>query len=382
MDYKSGAKDMRACSDVGNPFCLPMFVALSLFLNFQNLFADETIPPFTAEGTIITEVFQKDGPISKIQQKAFFSYSNGWWELECRFETGYDKYIPSNALAGRVINCKRIPDGTRMFVTRVNESGPILASNVLQSAIVEPIPMPSPGAPDLLLCWLSLCPKPELPFSGSTGIRRLVSSSFLNNPGNHGTYSLQYLTPAGTFVADLNITNDGVYLTSDNTVRQFKPPFDQGFHEFSYHLEATTNIADFIFPAQAVLYKYLPASEAKSRDDVRSSIVARFQLNKITLELQHLTTFPVLLALDQRPTNLPAGITVNYRVTNEQWASVSDTNIRHLASLYRKVTRIDPKLPNHISSFFAITLVTLAFLPPLAFILWRRQTKQKGKTTV
>jgi hypothetical protein len=338
--------------------------------------ANDTIPPFTAEATITTEVFQKDGPISKIQQKAFFSYSNGWWEIECQFENGYSRGMPTNTLTGRLLNCKRIPDGIRLIVARADESGPILKSNVIQSAIVQPISIPNPGSADLLLCWLSLCPQPELPLIETNRMRRLVSSEFLSDSRNQGTYNIRYLSPSDYFVAELNITNDGVFVTADKSIQQFKPPFENGYREFTYRVEATTNISGILFPAHTALYKYVPQSDAKSQNDVRPAVVARLDLTRVNLSVEQLTRFPILIALDHRPTNLPQGVTVNYRVTNDQWVSVSNPKMKQLATLYRLIPGGGKASKTGISWFFATSLVILAVAPLIIFFAVKRKNKQ------
>jgi hypothetical protein len=65
----------------------------SVFLAFASQASD--IPTFTAQGIVLTEVFQYTtslAPTSRFEEAAVFPYSNAWWQMELKFSSGGESY--------------------------------------------------------------------------------------------------------------------------------------------------------------------------------------------------------------------------------------------------------------------------------------------------
>lgn len=238
------------------------------------------IPPFTAEGTVLTEVFQQAaGPATaRMEETVVFCYSNGWWRVELKYKSGFHSRIPPQSLEGNTIICESIPEGVRILTSHT----PSPKTNGYVVADVEATEFPPPDRQNLLVCWLTLLPNPRLPLLNKTTMRRLVSADFLEDPQNQGEYGLKY-GDGGVFISELCITNNGIIQvarksTGQGYTRKLPPPFDQGHFEFEYKVLEATNWAGLSFPSRSVLRKYVATKDGTSRDDVRVAVIESFKL--------------------------------------------------------------------------------------------------------
>src|SRR5688572_15151314 len=69
--------------------------------------AEHIIPPFIAEGRLLTQEFRTDTNLNyRTDAIVVFLYSNGWWQVEARVTY-------TNRSDAVTLNCMKIPDGTR-----------------------------------------------------------------------------------------------------------------------------------------------------------------------------------------------------------------------------------------------------------------------------
>jgi hypothetical protein len=277
---------------------------------------NDVIPPFMAEGSVSTEIFASNGSTSVFQNEGnfLFSYSNGVWEIQVspkNTELGNIKGIDPKKFRKTIINCKRVPDGIRYFVTRAIVDTNQFVGSVPQ-AIVEPIPFPPPDKTTLLACWFSLCPKPDLPIINSTQVHRFLLVNLFKNPDNVGNYSKAYLEPEHLFLSKFSITNDGTMFVSETEKIKLDPPFENGFEELDYEVVESTKFNGFSFPSETVLYGFAPKINAKDRYDVYQRAVTHLKVEKVEFESvanmkPDFITPQKLVALDRRASNLPDG---------------------------------------------------------------------------
>jgi hypothetical protein len=290
-----------------------------------NTLAERLVRSFSAEGLVTTEIYEKGGLFSKTSQNVGFWYSNGWWQIE---------YRPA-AQGGGSVSCRLVPDGVRMVVKPRENIETNVTPPVFQSANVKPITVPPPELAQLLVVWLSLCPHPQLPTTGDGHIRRLVSSEFLLDNANDGTYGAEWVS--GTpFLKHLSITNDGVFLSANGQLQRFSPPFDKGYEELVFDVIATTNAAGLTLPSETKLLKSVPKGDGRSPTETRAATAASFQLTSVDFTAALPASKAVLYAYDARPPGMPK---VNYFVTNEQWSAASDRRLVRLAELYKRAMR-------------------------------------------
>ncbi len=90
--------------------------------------AGQSTPPFIAEGTIVTEIFNDAGaaPIHRSEGDFYFVYSNAVWEIDVSHKS------PAQ-MAGARSSCKRIPDGVRVFTAH-----PQSAETEIESLLSSP----------------------------------------------------------------------------------------------------------------------------------------------------------------------------------------------------------------------------------------------------
>lgn len=118
------------------------------------------------------------------------------------------------------------------------------------------------------LCWLALCPQPELPLLPNGRIRRLINREFLDAADNTGPCSLTFLKENPSFLEELSIGDDGKIYAMGGKLIPYVPPFPSGITERRYRLLETTNFQGTVFPLKAVWQQFSLASFARSPQDV------------------------------------------------------------------------------------------------------------------
>jgi hypothetical protein len=340
------------------------------------------VPPFTVEATTTSEMVQANGFTNKsIEKTVFFSYSNGWWEIESKYKNGFVVGIPQNYLVGSIVNCKRITDGIRYINFREPQdfTG---TSNQYVSAIAEPTTFPPPEMEDLLICWLSLCPNPSLPIIKDHKIRRLVSVDFLKDKNNEGDYLVNYLGPTNGFLSELCITNNGVVPMADGSMSTSPAPFNFGYQEFSYKVLETTNFNGVLFPLRSVLSKYVPKSDGKTAEDLFPVIVTYINVQSIeygSSESAINASTSVLLAFDRRLTNTP-GDGVKFLVTNDVWPAITNSDLVHFAAIMKTIqSQTDVKygtINKRKQGIIIIVLLVMTLGPLLGLMLHKIKTRK------
>ena len=299
---------------------------------------------FTAEGWYsyeghrkvfdTNEIFLEDGKVA-------FAYSNGIWWVQYQIQHLSSPYLPTNL--DEIVTAydeKRIPDGIREILT-------VPAATIAPKPGTPPIRpyasvrtnvFPNPGRRGLFLPWLSLCPKPELPFVDSRFISYPFPYSPLDRFTNKCPFKAFYLNSRNHFLSELIITNNGSFVTSDGNVFEYPEPYNQGFVELSYKVVETTNYSGISFPLNAVLYGYTPILNGKSPEELETNIICKLHIQKTDIGGNHLKLIPVpasLVALDYR-FRLPNGSSVNYESINDEWYSITNERMLQLAKMVRQ----------------------------------------------
>jgi hypothetical protein len=308
-------------------------------------------------GIVSTDVFSPTETNAVSSTRAAFqvTITNGDWEIELR-------YLSPTESRGTGESCKRIPDGVRVRPIFENNT-----TNAILAAQAFPLAYPPPEKSPFLLCWLCLCPEPDLPVIDDSHIRRFVSVPFQDNPKNRGSFCVQYLKPESTFISAFSVTNDGISFSKYGNTYPYGAPFSAGFRELQYDLLATTNAGGSMVPLSAVLKRFTPRPGARTVDDVYTRVLASLTVTLVsTSQLDPLSNWPsVYMALDKRPALLPENIPVNYVVTNDQWQSVTNKDLRLLAAITRNANRSKV----HTGITRAIFIVILMLLPGVVYFL-------------
>jgi hypothetical protein len=301
-------------------------------------------PEFSAEGSVSTETFDegKSDPIRTFTGHFLFSYSNNIWEIQISSQKGQGLGIDPALLAKQVLDCKRIPDGVRLFVAlNTNlysiQTNPVTKDTPGTIATAEATPFPPPEQVELLTCWLTFCPYPDLPTIDSTHTHGMLPVKVLNNPNNIGSFSKTYLKPDNVFLSEFLFTNNGTLIAQDLKAIPLPQPFDRGFLAQSFRVLETTNINGVVFPLHAVNYQFIPRRMATNRTDVYPRIVTQVKLERI--ETGTLPVFPkppLMFALDRRPANLPDSPQWTYSISNDSWASVTNPKVAAFANMVRQ----------------------------------------------
>ena len=312
------------------------------------------LPAFSAVGTVLNEVYQQAGlssPTYSLEESVCFSYSNGWWRVQVKYKNGALPGVSPLFLAGNITDCERIPGGVRTVTMRLPQK---VKGDLWLPADAEPIAFPPPARNNLLICWLSLCPNPQLPFLNDTMMRQLVSTEFLRDPQNEGFYKLRY-GPNNRFVSELCITNNGVIVVGHGRTMKLAPPFDRGHLGLEYRVLETTNWNGISFPLKSILRKYVAMPGATTPDQVYAATVTRFgiesfrlgiarpaidlaqptRLEKVWAEIVSGAPSPVqtllpkpssvhLVANDHRLVKTPVGEPTTYQVTGDQWLAATN----------------------------------------------------------
>jgi hypothetical protein len=302
---------------------LHIVIALGWFLNLPAATAAEmVIPPFVAEGRLLTQEFRTDTNFNyRTDANVVFLFSNGWWQVEARFT-----YLgQANPV---VLNCMRIPDGTRSYIIFEGSTNKGLTT----VANACPMDFPSPGRAELLVPWLALCPQPDLPLIDNKRMRRFINlpdcrPNVFNAPQNEGFYQAAYLAPENAFLSDLIITNNGFGIElnvhksgAEDTgeIMRFGPPFDNGFTEMQYQVIESTNLHGVAFPIRSICKRFTPNWERKDPNDLRVAVQSELTVTRISFAEKEMAGRIVapsrMLALDARP-----GARSNYLVEDDQW---------------------------------------------------------------
>jgi hypothetical protein len=358
--------------------------------------AKDDIAPFTARGAVLTEVFQKAGATNatfRMEREACYSYSNGWWWVELKGNSGsfqtniFHKPISAEQLAGSMTDCRNLSDGVRLVITTRKALGTAAVSNIAMMAFVEPTAFPPPEMNDLFVCWLTLCPNPELPVIDGNKMRRLISAKFLKDPKNQAEYALKYSGPGNVFLSELCITNDGVVPIHDGTLRKMPPPFDKGYPEFEFKVLETTNWNGLVFPLRSMLHKYVPLPGATNRDDLFPSVTARLNLESFHAGFERPEvdlTRSKLIANDNRLPHLPQTASIRYIVMNDQWLPATNPALAQLAAAYNAAAKASPVRNDAgltAQKRFIVLMVMLALTlgPVASFALIRNNRKNQQK---
>ncbi len=339
---------------------------------------------FAAEGTGSIETFElgKTNPVFSARENFVFVCSNNTWRIDSVYQNGFSSALPPKmqTLPGTRISCSRIADGIRLFVSFPDhkEAASGSARGVARTAQAKPIPFPPPEYMMLFTVWLSFCPRPELPLIDSGVIHRFLITSLLNDPRNQGTYGARYLEPAGLFLSELNITNDGtIFQSATGKASKYPAPFENGYREFSYELTKTTNAGGMAYPFQSVVRRYAPKQNARSNEDLYVYSITRLEVTRLSSTPIDMLPLPKsLVALDSRPPGLNPGIVVTYMVTNDQWQPVTNQELRQLSASFMRL-----KIPvrrDWRRTLILVALVVVA-IAPLAGLLVRKHHQTKPR---
>lgn len=324
-------------------------------------------------------------PLLQDEGNFLFSYSNGIWEIQITTQNAQAAGISGAYTNGlkNTINCKRIPDGIRYFITgAVGQANKSLMS--VPQGVAEPIPFPPPDEIGLLTCWFSLCPDPDLPIISSTQARRFLSVNLFKDPNNVGEYSIAYLEPEHFFLSKFSITNDGTVFISETKQIKLGPPFQNGFEELAYEVINTTNVNGFLLPSETVFYGFAPRMKnAKTHDDVYQRAIGRLKIETIKFgsmaNAKMVFVKPQnLIATDRRTPNLPDGVSAPYLVNDNQWASITNQRVAWLAAVTREHGKMVLPGERKVIRLIMLIIVAITFTaPPIWFLLIRRPNKQK-----
>jgi hypothetical protein len=350
-------------SDTCTCTCMALLTALLIAKCSEYPASGENqFPSLSFRGVISTELF------SPKEAKAFFSSkaeflataTNESWEIELR-------YLAPAEVCGTGESCKRIPDGVRIRPTFERRS-----STALLAATALPLPYPPPEKTPFLLCWLCLCPAPELPTLDNVRIRRFVSVPVQANPKNEGFFEAKYLMPVGRFLSSLSVTNNGISFSTDGKTYPYAPPFGAGFLEFQYELLATTNVGGLIVPLRAAVKRFSPLPGAVTVKDVYTRVLSSLTVTSVSASpLTPLSEWPSeYMALDQRPAQLPLGVTVNYSVSEDEWQPVTSEKIQRLAEITRIANRPKVAATRSTAVFVELTLLVVG----TAVLFWAYRT--------
>lgn len=239
---------------------------LAIFFPALTTFANQTMAPFTVEGSVSWQGFQASPTnilaVSKTEGKFMFSYSNNLWHVQFFYRTNYCAMLPnSQDLTGTMIDIRNIPDGIREIMNfSSNATAPgIGLKNIDPSAIANTNRFPEWEAQEVFLPWLTLCPRPDLPFIDSTLMRVHFESQVFDNIKNKGRFELNYLEPEGKFLKELAVTNPGALFLVDGSTRDLPYPYKSGYCQFAYKVIGTTNYNGLTFPLSSVLYQFAPS---------------------------------------------------------------------------------------------------------------------------
>ena len=294
--------------------------------------AENAIPPFVAEGRLLTQGFRPDEKTNlnyRTDASFIFIYSNGWWQVEARHLSH------SSGSITNVYNCMRIPDGTRTYTLFEGST-----ARGLVGVQACPTAFPPPGRPELLFPWLSLCPQPELPVTDGQRMRRFINlphcyPDIFNAPQNEGYYEAKPLAPGNIYLSELLVTNNGfsIELTVapdfavGGEIHRVAAPFENGYLELHYQVIESTNINGVAFPLRTMSKRFSPNWGGNDRDDLRVGSQSELTVTRISFsekDVANRITAPAeMFVMDARP-----GGRSNIIVRDDQWKPVSDPEIK------------------------------------------------------
>jgi len=316
---------------------------------------------FSASGTTTTVIRRGIGAEAAnvpLSESSFsFWYSNGWWRIRL-FPEGSDQ-------VGIVWDCMRIVDGVRLIESPAPD--PLQSAEVVTVANAYSTAYPPADRPELLLVWLTLCPKPTLPTLNDNQIRRFLLPALSEDTRNVGTFERRYLQPDATFLLSLQITNNGVGFSLDGTALKFGPPFDSGFHEFSYEVTETTEHAGLRVPQRARL-RHLGPSPQRHNGAIDVLVKREIAIDSYaSLNPLGIPESPEeIMAMDARPLGLPYGGRVAYMLTNDVWPTATSGELVSLANITRQ--RAEATATKNRPWLFRAVLALLMMLSiPLVF---------------
>ena len=364
-----------------------IFASLSLFATAFTVLAEDSIPPFTAEGIVSWEAFSpfQTNYTDKVEGNFLFSYSNDVWQIQLTYlkPTNINLQAAGN-IAGTMIDLRRIPDGTRIIITYPTNAYSLGMNRkeIDPSAIATIDKFPNIGQQELFLPWLSLCPNPELPLISSNLMPFILDPLVLDNPKNEGRFKLSHIEPEKQFLSELVVTNNGLVFLSDGSTLKLSGLFTNGFVQFSYKVHDTTNINGISFPLYTELNQFAPSPNGTSPEDIYPSIISRLNIKQIDVGGSHLNLSPVptnLVALDYRPPGLNNKISVNYNVINDQWYSLTNKFIRQLANHYRSwsINKIKWEDKHSTNRVIVLAVIVSLTLVPLIGFIWKTKTNNK-----
>jgi hypothetical protein len=348
---------------------------------------ENAIPSFLAEASISVEVYPTEGdPAPQIKKggTVLFAYSNGWWQIRYRRQWVETSIVAARQPAVTILDCKKIPDGVRWFAMAEQQHP---GDKALPLALTKSIAFPPPEQTDLFLTWLSLCPYPEIPVIDTTVMWMFEASKLIKHPATRGNYVVKYLDPEQAFLARLDVMNtNGVIFLSDGSQSQMGPPFDHGFTELRYEVLAITNCNGLSFPMETLLSRYEPRTSANAPDDVYAAVVARLLILRVdTLSHDMATNFPTptLIAQDYRFVGVTNGVAVNYKVINDQWNTVRNSNLVRAAKAYAAVSAktVGSRMNRPKAALVKTVVLFLFFVPSAAYaaLVVSRAVKQINK---
>ncbi len=336
--------------------------------------AENRFPPFIAEGLIRVQQFDiaKTNASVMSSHHMVFEYSNGWWRVEVKALSGQEE--------GTTSDCMVIPQGVRVFRS---SAGANTNSSLIQGFAL-PLTFPPPASANMFPVWLTLCPNPTLPIIDAKRMWRFINvgaadglSKSLYDPKNVGDYVLSFAQPDNAFISALLTTNSGYILTEAGYADPYPPPFNKGFLDSAYELQATTNVHGRIFPLRAVFRKFAPHISGDLDTDVVIARVSEIMVTNISFPLEpgakRIGAAPLLYAKDFRPSIFTNNQSVRYIVDHDLWRSVSDSQIRNLvgATIF-ETDSVKKSARSAAPRLLIIILMTMTLVIPLAGFIWKR----------
>jgi hypothetical protein len=202
----------------------------------------------------------------------------------------------------------------------------------------------------------------------------------LNNPHNAGGFKLTYIEPEEAFISTIVVSNNGTLFQIDGSTMQYPEPYGNGFEQFSYVVLDSTNYVGIQFPHRVAFYQFSTLPSAHSQANIYPVAITHLAVEQIDVSEPRLAvaTPSVVLALDSRPTGLNNGVTVNYRLTNDDWPSLSNKRLTTIASIVRKQpinqVRVNskPDYPRNRKVIVGL-LICLTLFPVVSFFTAKQQ---------
>jgi len=361
----------------GVDICL--MLSLFFFASDATGFSEEFPFSYTVTASVATDVpsLKSRGALavfSRREDTVTFAYSNGNWTLDYSYGFPTNVAVPTNMVAS--FHCRSIPDGIRYYF--IPRDG--LESGTAQAVMAIPESYPPPEQQWVLLSWLSLCPNPKLPLIGPKQIRRFIASQYQENTNNIGTFTSGYLSPKSAFLDHLIIGNVGTDLAPDGGLVKLPSPFNRGYVEFEYQLLEKTNFNGVDFPLHSSLKEFMPKANGKSLQDVDTYLSSELKVLHLQAGSFSAPSPPLMVAFDGRPKQLSAGVTADYYIADDEWASKTNKKLERLAVMMSR--SYESNKPASYSNqakrriFIALLLIITASIPLVAILNHKRKRKE------